>query len=118
MQDRLAWMKDHLLRCGVPENIAEARMRDFATGTLTGTPEQLAERLAQLSELGMSYAVLNFAEVAYDRTALTLFTDKVAPGLSARLAEQKTSPRHPERNRLTRPRPMTHRAGRSPRYCC
>jgi hypothetical protein len=29
----------------------------------------------------MSYAILNFAEVAYDRTALTLFTEKVAPAL-------------------------------------
>jgi F420-dependent oxidoreductase-like protein len=83
VQDRLAWMKDHLLRCGVPENIAEGRMRDFATGTMTGTPEQIAERLAELSKLGMSYAILNFADVAYDRTALTLFTDKVAPALSS-----------------------------------
>jgi F420-dependent oxidoreductase-like protein len=83
VQDRLAWMKDHLHRCGVPEEVAEERMRDFATGTLTGTPEQLAERLAQLGKLGMSYAILNFAEVAYDRTALTLFTDTVAPALSS-----------------------------------
>jgi hypothetical protein len=30
----------------------------------------------------MSYAILNFAEVAYDRTALNLFTDKVAPALT------------------------------------
>ena len=67
----------------VPENIAEARMRDFASGPLVGTPELVAERLAQLSELGMSYAVLNFPEVAYDRTALTLFTEKVAPALPA-----------------------------------
>ena len=83
VRDRLAWMKDHLLRCGVPENIADERMKDFANGTLTGTPEQITERLAQLGELGMSYAILNFAEVAYDRTALTLFTDKVAPALSS-----------------------------------
>ena len=83
VQDRLAWMKDHLLRCGVPEKVAEERMRDFTTGTLTGTPEQLAERLVQLSKLGMSYAILNFAEVAYDRTALTLFTDTVAPALAS-----------------------------------
>jgi F420-dependent oxidoreductase-like protein len=79
VKDRLAWMKDHLLRYGVPENVVERRMRDFATGTLTGTPEMIAERLTELSELGMSYAILNFAEVAYDRTALTLFTEKVAP---------------------------------------
>jgi F420-dependent oxidoreductase-like protein len=81
VKDRLAWMKDHLLRCGVPENIVERRMRDFATGTLTGTPELVTERLAELGELGMSYAILNFAEVAYDRSALTLFTEKVAPEL-------------------------------------
>ena len=59
------------------------RSKDFANGTLTGTPEQITERLAQLGGLGMSYAILNFAEVAYDRTALTLFTDKVAPALSS-----------------------------------
>jgi F420-dependent oxidoreductase-like protein len=82
VQDRLAWMKDHLLRCGVPENVAERRMRDFADGPLVGTPELIAERLAELGGLGMSYAILNFAEVAYDRTALTLFTEKVAPQLA------------------------------------
>jgi F420-dependent oxidoreductase-like protein len=83
VQDRLAWMNDHLLRCDVPENVVERRMRDFANGTLTGTPELVAERLADLGELGMSYAILNFAEVAYDRTALNLFTEKVAPQFSS-----------------------------------
>jgi F420-dependent oxidoreductase-like protein len=82
VQDRLAWMKDHLIRCGVPENTAEARVRMFADGPLVGTPELVAERLAELGGLGMSYAILNFAEVAYDRTALTLFTEKVAPEFS------------------------------------
>jgi hypothetical protein len=31
----------------------------------------------------MSYAILNIAEVAHDRTALTLFTEKVAPQLNS-----------------------------------
>ncbi len=57
-------------------------MRDFANGPLVGTPELVAERLTEASELGMSYAILNFAEVAYDRTALNLFTEKVAPALT------------------------------------
>lgn len=83
VQDRLAWIKDHQLRCGVPENVAEARVREFAAGPLVGTPELVTERLAQLGELGMSYAILNFAEVAYDRTALTLFTEKVVPAFTA-----------------------------------
>jgi F420-dependent oxidoreductase-like protein len=82
VKDRLAWMQDHLRRCGIPESIVERRMRDFATGTMTGTPEMITERLTELAQLGMSYAILNFAEVAYDRTALTLFTEKVAPELS------------------------------------
>jgi alkanesulfonate monooxygenase SsuD/methylene tetrahydromethanopterin reductase-like flavin-dependent oxidoreductase (luciferase family) len=75
-------MKDHLLRCGVPADITEARIQDMANGPLVGTPELVAERLAGASELGMSYAILNFAEVAYDRTALNLFTEKVAPALT------------------------------------
>ncbi len=82
VQDRLAWMKAHQIRYGVPENTAEARVRMFADGPLVGTPELVAERLAELGGLGMSYAILNFAEVAYDRTALTLFTEKVAPEFS------------------------------------
>jgi F420-dependent oxidoreductase-like protein len=82
VQDRLAWMKDHQVRCGVPEHIAEARRTEFAQGPLVGTPEQVTERLAEASDLGMSYAILNFAEVAYDRSALTLFTEKVVPEFS------------------------------------
>jgi F420-dependent oxidoreductase-like protein len=83
VQDRIAWIKDHMLRCGVPENITEERVADFAKGLLVGTPEQLVERLTQVNGLGMTYAILNFAEVAYDRTALNLFTEKVAPALAS-----------------------------------
>jgi alkanesulfonate monooxygenase SsuD/methylene tetrahydromethanopterin reductase-like flavin-dependent oxidoreductase (luciferase family) len=83
VQDKLAWMKDHLLRYGVPENVAEGRVRDFADGPLVGTPEQIADRLASLGELGMSYAIVNFADVAYDRASLNLFTEKVIPTVNS-----------------------------------
>jgi F420-dependent oxidoreductase-like protein len=83
VQDRIAWTKDHLLRSGVPEDIAEARVRDFANGLLVGTPEVVAERLTQVSKLGMNYAIVNFAEVAYDRSTLTLFTEKVIPAVNS-----------------------------------
>jgi F420-dependent oxidoreductase-like protein len=82
VQDRIAWMKDHMLGCGVPGEIVEDRVSGFANGPLVGTPELVIERLTQASELGMSYAILNFAEVAYDRTALTLFTEQVIPALA------------------------------------
>jgi F420-dependent oxidoreductase-like protein len=81
VQDRLAWRKAHLLKYGIPEDIAEGQVRSLADGPLVGTPELVAERLAGLGKLGMSYAILNFAEIAYDRSAFTLFTEKVAPAL-------------------------------------
>jgi F420-dependent oxidoreductase-like protein len=82
VQDRIAWRKDHMLRYGVPEDIAEGRVREAAAGPLVGTPDQIVERLTEASDLGMSYAILNFAEIAYDRTALTLFTEKIAPAFT------------------------------------
>src|ERR1700761_3357748 len=43
VQHRIACMKDHLLRAGVPEDVAERRVNDFANGLLVGTPEVIAE---------------------------------------------------------------------------
>jgi F420-dependent oxidoreductase-like protein len=83
VQDRIAWMKDHMLGCGVPEKVVEDRVTGMANGPLVGPPELVAERLTAASKDGMSYAILNFAEVAYDRTALTLFTEQVAPALAS-----------------------------------
>jgi F420-dependent oxidoreductase-like protein len=83
VQDRIAWLADHMTRYGVPEDIVAAQKRSLAEGPLVGTPDVVAERLAQLGELGMSYAILNFAEVAYDRSALDLFTQRVAPAFTA-----------------------------------
>jgi F420-dependent oxidoreductase-like protein len=82
VQDLIAATHDTYLKAGVPADIAEARTRDFANGLLVGTPDLVAERLAEMSKLGMTYAILNFFEVAHDRTALTLFTDRIAPQLT------------------------------------
>jgi alkanesulfonate monooxygenase SsuD/methylene tetrahydromethanopterin reductase-like flavin-dependent oxidoreductase (luciferase family) len=82
VRDRIAEMKESLLRAGVPQDIAEDRVSMFASGPLVGTPELITERLAEIGRLGMTYAILNFAEVAYDRTALALFTDTIAPHLT------------------------------------
>ena len=43
----------------------------------------VTERLSQLNDLGMTYAIINLLEVAYARSTLTLFTEKVAPALAA-----------------------------------
>jgi hypothetical protein len=52
-QDQLAWMPAHLLKY-VPAEVAESRVRDFADGPLVGTPEQIAQRLTQLSQMCMT----------------------------------------------------------------
>jgi F420-dependent oxidoreductase-like protein len=46
-----------------------------------GTPEQLVSRLQPWAEAGMSYAIVNFAEAAYDTTGLELFASEVMPNL-------------------------------------
>ncbi|WP_029901149.1 LLM class flavin-dependent oxidoreductase, partial [Nocardia brasiliensis] len=54
----------------------------FRTSAAVGTPEQVAERLAGLRDLGLGYAILNFPEAAYDTSGIALFEREVAPTLA------------------------------------
>jgi F420-dependent oxidoreductase-like protein len=81
VQDRLAWIRAHLGKY-IPAEAADATMRELADEALIGTPEQIAERLGQIGRLGMSYAIINLPDVAYDRSGLTLFAEQVAPALA------------------------------------
>jgi len=47
-----------------------------------GTPEQIVENLTKLRAAGMSYAILNFPESAYDRSGIELFEREVMPALA------------------------------------
>jgi alkanesulfonate monooxygenase SsuD/methylene tetrahydromethanopterin reductase-like flavin-dependent oxidoreductase (luciferase family) len=47
-----------------------------------GTPEQIVENLRALEAAGMTYAIVNFAEAAYDRRGIELFEREVIPALS------------------------------------
>jgi len=78
--DRLAWIRSHLERY-VPADQVEGQVRNLSTGPLVGTPDRVAERLAEASDMGMTYAIVNFPEVAYDRSGLALFTEKVVPAV-------------------------------------
>jgi hypothetical protein len=42
----------------------------------------IVERLTRARELGLSYAIANFVEAAYDRSGIDLFTEKVIPALA------------------------------------
>ncbi|MET1044646.1 MAG: LLM class F420-dependent oxidoreductase [Microbacteriaceae bacterium] len=46
-----------------------------------GTPEQVAERLAGLKDLGLGYSIHYFPEAAYDRSSIDLFEREVMPAL-------------------------------------
>ena len=76
--DKKAWLVAHL-KTFVPEERATrfAAMYDY----MSGTPEQVAEKLRLWEKVGMSYAIVNFADVAYDTSSLDLFAAEVIPSL-------------------------------------
>jgi len=81
VQDRLAWIRAHLEPL-VPPDALDGWYGNIANGPGVGTPEQIAERLTQARDRGMTYAILNFSEAAYDRSGIDLFAKEVAPALA------------------------------------
>jgi F420-dependent oxidoreductase-like protein len=81
VRDRLADRRsrlEHLL----PAEVLESNYQMLANGPLVGTPEQITEKLVEMRGLGMPYAILNFAEAAYDLSGVELFAREVAPALA------------------------------------
>lgn len=66
----------------VPADKAENTMNLLATSPATGTPEQIVERLREMRELGMTYAITYFPEAAYDQSGIELFAKEVVPALA------------------------------------
>ncbi len=79
VDDRLEWVHEHL-RQTVPDS-ADREFAQWPRGPLVGTPEQIVEKLRELEGLGMTYAITYFAEAAYDRSGIELFTTEVVPHL-------------------------------------
>lgn len=77
--DKLNWLRDKLNRY-VSEQSAE-RYVDIYT-PMSGTPEQIVDRLQGHKEAGMSYAIVHFADAAYDDSSMRLFAEQVIPELS------------------------------------
>ncbi|GAA1850695.1 LLM class F420-dependent oxidoreductase [Myceligenerans crystallogenes] len=77
--DRLAWIEDHLRRWA-PER-ADHEIGVWRDAYLTGTPEQIVEKLRGLEKLGMTYAITYFQEAAYDQSGIELFEKQVIPEL-------------------------------------
>jgi alkanesulfonate monooxygenase SsuD/methylene tetrahydromethanopterin reductase-like flavin-dependent oxidoreductase (luciferase family) len=49
---------------------------------MSGTPDQVVERLGEWQRAGMTYSIIFFPDVAYDRSSLELFANEVIPALS------------------------------------
>ncbi|WP_125132999.1 LLM class F420-dependent oxidoreductase [Microbacterium sp. 10M-3C3] len=70
------------LRPFVGDDRAAAIERDYRGSLAVGTPEQIAERLAERQRAGLGYAIHYFPEAAYDRSGIELFAREVVPALS------------------------------------
>jgi F420-dependent oxidoreductase-like protein len=81
VEQRLDWTYEHQ-RQTLSEEKAQGVRAAQADGPLVGTPGQIVDRLRALQEVGMSYAIVNFDDIAYDRSAAELFVSEVIPALA------------------------------------
>jgi F420-dependent oxidoreductase-like protein len=82
VEDRLAGVKDRMLRGGISADEAERQVQSLRRQPAVGTPEQIVETLRGLEEAGMAYAITYWAEAAYDTSGIELFEDEVMPELA------------------------------------
>ncbi|MBC8091261.1 MAG: LLM class F420-dependent oxidoreductase [Pseudonocardia sp.] len=66
----------------VGPDMAAAAMNTVRGQPGCGTPEQIVENFAKLQAAGMTYAILYFADAAYDRSSIELFEREVLPALA------------------------------------
>jgi alkanesulfonate monooxygenase SsuD/methylene tetrahydromethanopterin reductase-like flavin-dependent oxidoreductase (luciferase family) len=81
LADRLRTFEDRL-RPYLSAEVLASTVQQYTTGALTGTPEQIVERLESLQKAGMTYAIANFHEAAYDDSGIRLYAEQVVPALS------------------------------------
>jgi F420-dependent oxidoreductase-like protein len=77
--DKKAWYRSHLTGL-VADDKVESTMELYEA--MSGTPEQIVERLKAWKAAGLTYAIIYFADVAYDRSSLELFANEVIPALA------------------------------------
>lgn len=80
VDDRKAWILDHYSKILGVDRTREA-VAQYSSGACIGTPGQIVEKLTEMRKLGMSYAIVNFPELAYDTSGQELFENEVIPAL-------------------------------------
>jgi F420-dependent oxidoreductase-like protein len=79
VEEKISWLEGHLGR--YVSAASAKRSAGLFKGT-SGTPEQIVSWLEDYQKAGMGYAIIQFADVAYDRESLSLFADEVMPALT------------------------------------
>ena len=78
VEDRFRWLGAYYEALDVPEDRRQRQVQFMRDG-LSGTPGQIIEKLEAWQGAGMTYAILFFPEVAYDRSGIELFAREVIP---------------------------------------
>ena len=81
VEQRKAWVLDHYRSLLPADRLAQVEQM-LSSGPLVGTPELIVDRLQQLHGLGLGYAIIYFAEAAYDLSGVDLFAAEVIPALA------------------------------------
>ena len=77
--EKKAWYRSHLTGL-VADDKVESTMELYEG--MSGTPDQVADRLREWQRAGMTYSIIFFPDVAYDRSSLELFANEVIPALA------------------------------------
>jgi F420-dependent oxidoreductase-like protein len=76
VEEKKSWLEGHLKKYVSADKAANsARLFDGKSGT----PEQIISWLEEYQSAGLGYAIIQFADVAYDRGSLELFAKEVIP---------------------------------------
>jgi len=75
---RLDWITERYTPLVGADKAADVRAMYTA---MAGTPEQLIERFREWQAVGLSYAIMFFPEIAFDRSGIERFATEVAPAL-------------------------------------
>jgi F420-dependent oxidoreductase-like protein len=79
VEEKKSWLYGHIAKY-VSEGAAR-RFTDMFDPT-SGTPEQVVARLKEFEAAGMGYAIIQFADIAYDRGSVELFAREVMPAFA------------------------------------
>jgi F420-dependent oxidoreductase-like protein len=83
VQKRMDALRDRVTPYVGAEKAASfvAQHTQGGNGAGVGTPAQIVEKFGKLRDLGMTYAIVNFPESAYDQSGIELFEREVIPAL-------------------------------------